>query len=93
MARPLADPERPALRTRLEPLECRALVHVGRVDDQRGRVEALVVLGVGDGRGEQLRDRLARGLRRELQDRGGVRDVRPRIRLTTRRAFIGVRRA
>ena len=72
MARPLADPERPALRPRLEPLERRTLVHVRDVDDESRRVDALVVFGVRHRGCEQLCHRFARGLRGELQDRGGI---------------------
>src|SRR5690606_35609363 len=88
----LADPKRAALGTRLETLQGRALVDVRGRDDQRRRVEAEVVLGVGRGAGHDLGDRLARGLRSELQDREGVLDPLPRTRSTTRRAFIGVTR-
>ena len=86
----LADPVRPALRPRPEPLERRALVDVRLADEQRVRVEPLVVLGVRDRAGEHLVDRLARGLRCELEHRDSASCAgRPRTRSTTRRAFIG----
>src|SRR3712207_5262202 len=68
----LADPVRPALRPRPEPLQRRTLVDVRLADEQRVGVQPLVVLRVGDGAGEHLVDLLARGLRSELQHREGL---------------------
>ena len=69
MAGALADPVRPALRPRPEPLQRRALVDERLGDEQRVGVQPLVVLGVRDRAGEHLVDLLARRLRRELQHR------------------------
>ncbi len=65
----LADPVRPTLRPRPEPLQRRALVDERLADEQRVGVQPLVVLGVGDRAREHLVDLLARRLRRELQHR------------------------
>jgi hypothetical protein len=72
MAGALADPVGAALRARPEPLQRRALVDVGLADPERLRIEVEVVLGVGHRTLDHLGHRLARRLRRELEDGQGL---------------------
>ena len=67
VARALLDLERATLSAGTEALEGRALVDVGRADEQRRRVELLVVLRVGGGACDHLGDRLGSSLRLEAQ--------------------------
>src|SRR6185437_4308227 len=58
-----------ALRPRPEPLERRTLVDVGRGDPEHAPVPPANVVRVSDRAGKDLADRLARGLRCELEHR------------------------